>query len=1135
VTLLAVFIVTLGTPLFAAPGRQDAEELFEKRVRPLLAANCYECHGAHAKKIEGGLVLETAEGWLRGGDSGPVLVPGNPDESRLIRAVRYTDHDLEMPPSGKLADAEIALLESWVKAGAAGIATTNRPDTVRAHPSVETKMWTPGGGPAGVDAARGFWSFRPVEDRRPPEVRDRAWIHNDLDRFVLAKLEGKGLAPAPPADRRTWLRRVTWDLTGLPPTDPEIQQFLADATPQAFEKVVDRLLASPAYGERWARHWLDVARYADSNGLDENLALGNAYRYRDYVVRAFNADKPYDEFIMEQLAGDLLPPTDDKKQLFDRITATGFLVLGPKMLAEQDKEKLLMDTVDEQIDVTAKAFLGLTAGCARCHDHKFDPIPARDYYALAGVFRSTSTFDNTGFVSRWRQRELATASEIKARDEWKASRARAGEALETATRDARARLLRTWHADFAKYLIAGQEAARDVLVLEAEDFSRGTLGIDRETWGTPETVIVRTMMPGPQFVEYDITVPTGGRYELQVRMASGEKRPMKLFAGGVELGVVLGESTGSFYPDGQRWHPVSVVELKPGRNTIRLEGTVASVPHLDTLLFSPASEVSDSSPRPLAGDSNGQGLEHQLVRNFAVFLARTARASDPLFDIWNRMARIARDHFTTHAATTWRDLRAERDSAKVHFAPAMAALLDAEAPTSLAELAARYQTLFGTVDAEWRSVLDRAAKEKRKAPERLDSNDLEALRLIYYGPRGPFALPDRTLESLYSAEEQAGIAAARRAVDDLEKSKPAPFASALAVVEGSVADLPVHVRGSHLNKAKETVPRGFLTILDHALPQPPIPANASGRLELARWIADGRNPLTARVMVNRIWQGHFGEGLVRTPSNFGLRGDTPSHPELLDWLAARFVQNGWSIKALHRLIVLSATYRMSSDGAPSPSDPENRLLARMNRRRLDAESIRDLWLAVSGRLDRTEGGSLLEIKDGEYVTNDQSNDQARYSTPRRTLYLPIIRNSMFDLFSSFDYNDSSVPVDRRPVTTAAHQSLFLLNSPLAMECAESLADALRATPGSDDDRIVAAWTRIIGRPASSREREQASAFLAQVRGIERGPAPPVEAGGPPASSPAPSRPARGEGDIERVAWRSLCQALLASNDFLYID
>ncbi|MGL6094179.1 MAG: DUF1549 domain-containing protein, partial [Fimbriiglobus sp.] len=395
--ILLCLVALAPAPRLAAA---DPAEHFEKKVRPLLLDHCGKCHGLEPKKIKGGLTLTTRAGLLEGGEAGPAVVAGKPTESLLIQSVKY-DGDLKMPPKGKLRDDEIAALEKWVADGAVWPAAE--------EPQADKTRDT--AGPLFSAEQKAFWAFQPVRDPAPPAVKNPAWASNPVDAFVLAKLEEKGLAPAPPADPRVLIRRITFDLTGLPPTPEEVDAFLSDDSPNAFATVVDRLLASPHYGERWGRHWLDVARYADSNGLDENTAFANAWRYRDYVVAAFNADKPFDRFVREQIAGDLLPPSDDPAVQSERHTALGYLVLGAKLLAEPDKQKMMLDIADEQLDTLGKGLLGLTLGCARCHDHKFDPLPTRDYYSLLGVFTSTRTMQNLNTTAKAFERPLNNGPE----------------------------------------------------------------------------------------------------------------------------------------------------------------------------------------------------------------------------------------------------------------------------------------------------------------------------------------------------------------------------------------------------------------------------------------------------------------------------------------------------------------------------------------------------------------------------------------------------------------------------------------------------------------------------------------------------------------------------------------------------
>ena len=607
-----------------------------------------------------------------------------------------------------------------------------------------------------AEAEERFWAFQPPAESLPISLEDRRRAATPLDTFVIARLEEKQLQPAPPANRRTLLRRVTFSLTGLPPTPAEVATFLADDAADSFAQVVDRLLASPRYGERWGRHWLDVARYADSNGLDENYAYANAWRYRDYVIASWNADKTYDQFVTEQLAGDLLPAAVDDSMRHERLIATGFLALGPKFLAEKDPRKMEMDIIDEQVDTVGRVLMGLTLGCARCHDHKFDPISTEDYYGLAGIFKSTRTMEHFIKFARW----------------------------------------------------------------------------------------------------YENPLPS-------------------------------------------------------------------------------------------------------------------------------------------------------KDSA------------------------------------------------------------------------------DKSL-------------------------------TALGATEREVVDVPVHRGGSHRDLGV-TVPRRFPRVLAGDQQQPFGP-HRSGRLRLARWLFAADHPLTARVMVNRLWRWHFGAGLVRTTSNFGTLGDVPENQQLLDWLACRFMENGWSIKALHRRIVSSQTYQMSGryDAQAARIDPENRLRWRWSARRLEVEVIRDALLAVSGTIDLAMGGSLLQIENRKYVFHHSQPDNTRYDFSRRSVYLPVVRNNLYDVFSLFDYADASMINGDRPTTTIAPQALFLMNSDLVFEVTEQMAENVLAERVSGlEDRIQQLYLRVYGRPATDREAMRARAFLAQAEAD--------------LTASADVRPTGRLG-----AWQLLCQILIAADEFIYL-
>jgi mono/diheme cytochrome c family protein len=716
-------------------------QFFENRIRPIFVNNCYKCHSSQAEKLKANLSVESREGLLKGGETGPAIVPGDSARSLLIKAVRYTDPDLQMPPNGKpLSPQQVADLEAWVKMGA--------PEPPAAGAALAAD-W--------AKNRREHWSFQPVKPVAVPEVAGAAWVATPVDAFILAKLEARQMKPAPPADKRALLRRATFDLTGLPPTPEEERDFAGDPSPDAFAKVVDRLLASPQYGGRWGRFWLDTARYADTRGdIKQNQDVPQypfAWTYRDYVVRAFNEDKPYNRFLLEQIAGDKLPATKDRQEL----AALGFLALGPRFNDD------INDIINDRIDVVCKGTLGLTVTCARCHDHKFDPIPQQDYYALKGIFDSS---------------------------------------------------------------------------------------------------------------------------------AEPAEQPL------------LGE-----------------VKITPA------------------------------------------------YTNFAAKLSAT-----------NQILAAARLKLSS--------------------------LPRGGGPAS-------------TNTAEQRRVLQQQINQARRAIALLEAND----------PGSP-----------------------PRATVLLDLVKP--------------HDSPLFIRGEAGNKGA-LVPRHFLTVI--AGPNPPLFRVGSGRLQLAEAIINPKNPLTARVLVNRVWMHHFGEGIVTTPDDFGNQSDPPSHPELLDYLAARFIQDGWSIKKLHRLIMLSSVYQESSENNPryAEMDPQNRLLWRANIRRLEFEAVRDSILALGGQLDLTLGGPPVPLQLGE----------GGYSH-RRTLYGLVDRRNLAEIYSQFDFANPDITMGKRYETTVPQQALFMMNSPLVVELARKLVNLpeFLALAGPEA-RIRFLYDRIFQRPPTDLEIKLGEEFL----------------------------------------------------------
>jgi len=795
---------------------------FESKIRPVLVDSCYECHSAESGKSKGGLVVDTKLGLRRGGNSGEAVVPHDLDGSLLWTAINWSDPDSEMPPKTPLPRDVIEDFRTWIEMGA--------PDPREADYVVQSDV--------DLEEGRTDWAFQEPEKPSPPAVRNASWPRSEIDRFLLARLEAEGLEPVRDAKPLALLRRLHFDLVGLPPAPEELRPFLRawEADPErAVGAVVDRLLESERFGERWGRHWLDVARYAESSGKEVNVTFPHAWRYRDYVIDSFNADKPYDEFLLEQLAGDLLPIRDDGDWQ-ENLIATSFLALGTKGLNEQNARQFAFDQTDEQIDTTTQAFLGLTVACARCHDHKFDPIPTTDYYAMAGIFLSTETY-------------FGTVRALQNRN------------------------------------------ATDLLLLPVADASPDRL-------------------------------PSRQRAFMEQRLARAEEQ---------------------------------IVEA---RRQLRQERMSRS--------------MSDS-------DGNGANPIRQVLR----------------------------------LSNTISQLRA-----------------------------------------------------------RLNAYDEE-------GRAKTFAM----------------------GVQDREKP----------------IDAQVLLRGEWDKPAQE-VPRGFLQVLQEPGHSASLPDDASGRLELARWMASEDNPLTARVMVNRIWHHLFGRGIVASLNNFGAMGKAPTHPELLDFLAVRFMEEDWSVKALIREIVLTRAYQLSSDfqSANYSQDPDNELLWRSSPRRLDAESIRDAMLVASGELvlDRPEGSMVADIGDGA-VGRRLGPDAVNRTVPHRSVYLPIVRDLMPESLALFDGADPSIVTAEREVTNVPSQSLYLMNSPFVLRQSESMGRLLAKRFDTPREQVAHAFLRTYGRLATPEEIESCIAFFRAFR-------------------PAAQRSLGGE-TVDQLALTSFCQALLCSAEFRFLN
>ena len=891
--LVLIWLLLTAAPVLAQS--PSDLEFFEKQVRPLLVTSCSECHGD--KKQSNDLRLDSREAILNGGERGAAIVPGKPEGSLLIQAVRQTG-ELAMPPDAKLTEKQVAVLEHWVEIGAPWPATDVAPMDQRAV------------------AQRAHWAFQRVRLPEVPSVKDVAWVRNPIDAFVLRELESRGLKPSPQADRRTLIRRVSYDLTGLPPTPAEVEAFVSDPDPQAYAKLIDRLLAAPQYGEHWARHWLDVARYSDTKGYvygREERFFVHAPTYRDWVVQAFNGNLPYDDFLVLQLAADQAAPNDPAA-----LAAMGYLTLGRRFLG------VTHDIIDDRIDVVGRGMLGLTVGCARCHDHKYDPIPTDDYYSLYGVFHNSTE-------------RLAPIGEPAVRD----------------------KAYETFDAELKK-----RQHALAVAMAKARD----------ET-----SSIVRRK--------------TIGYLASQLQL---EKYPEESF---------------------------SQILSKDDINPI-------------------------------------------FVRRWQTYLLRMAKADDRIFLPWRRYASLAADEFGERSTDVVRELaEASGELVNSHVAHAFNS-----PPASMREVADRYGQMFADVERQWRELLARNAAAKA-----LPDANAEAVRQVLYGPQSPCAVPDEAIVGIEWYFDNANTEALWKLQGEIDRwliQSPQAPAHAVALVDREVMEEPrIFRRGNPLTKGHE-VPRRFLKVLagDDRLPF----VHGSGRLELARAIVSPKNPLTARVWVNRIWMHHFGAGVVRTPSDFGMRSEPPTHPQLLDWLASKLMADGWSTKALHRLIVLSAAYQQQSEGPNDEVrrqqalaiDPENRLLWRMNVRRASFEEWRDTLLAVSGELDRTIGGRATEL----FAAGSDNR--------RRTLYGLVDRQFLNAAMRTFDFANPDLHSPQRSETTVAQQALFAMNHPFVAKRARGLVARLGDIPTIDMmSRVRQLYRLAYQRVPTEFEEHAAFAFL----------------------------------------------------------
>lgn len=898
---LAKPVLALGEPTGESLDERAVQsEFFESQVRPLLLSQCADCHGAEDQS--GGLRIDSLSSLLEGGDTGPALVPGDIESSLLIRAIRQAG-ELRMPPDSRLNKAQVSVLESWIAMGAPWPV-----DGADANQLESEKL----------QRQNSHFAFQPVSDPPLPAVEEVSWCRNPVDRFVLAELEARGMRPSPRADRRTLIRRATYDLTGLPPTAREVDAFLNDNADDAYERLVERLLESPQYGVDRARRWLDLTRYSDTKGYVPGAEERNfiqAAAYRDWVVDAFNSDLPYDRFLLLQIAADQVAPDEPKA-----LAAMGFLTLGRRFLG------ITHEIIDDRIDVLTRGTMGLTVSCARCHDHKYDPIPTADYYSLFGVFQNCK--EQQVQIAESPSSDLshvATGAELKKR------LAKRDEVLATQIAAANERVRRKC----SDYLLAQLEL---------------------------------------------------------------HKYPEEGF------GQVLG----------------------------------------------------------------ADDIQPMFVRRWQAFLAETQRNGDAVMAAWHCFTQLPNDEFSNQAELLTRSLRA-MPSALLN--PKVAVAFQ-EPPSSMRDVAERYGKLLGEIDTQWQQACAQAKEKSTSTPRFLADADAEAIRQVLYGENSPCSVPEElvmNVEFYFDRGTREIIWNAQSELDRWIVHSPHSPKFAVALLDRTYLREPRVFRRGNPSTKGDQVPRRFLSLI--AGQDAPAFTKGSGRMELAHAIVEPKNPLTTRVWVNRIWREHFGNGLVITPSDFGVRADPPSHPELLDWLANQLVAQGWSTKALHRCIMLSNTYQQASGGCVDSVrvkkaltvDPANRFLWRMNTKRITFEQLRDTFLSVTQELDPRLGGKAVVL----FPADDRN--------VRRTLYGIVDRQYLPTIHSMFDFASPDLHVPQRTDTTVPQQALFSLNHPFLANRARAM---VALTNGKDDDaRLEHLYRQIYQREPTDEQRQHALAFL----------------------------------------------------------
>jgi len=1027
-------------------------EFFETKIRPVLVQHCYSCHSQEAKannKLKGGLLLDSRQGLLVGGDSGPALQPNHPNQSLIIAALRH--EEFEMPPSGKLAANVIDDFIVWVKRGAFD---PRNSDTTVNRPTIDFELGSQ------------FWSFKKPTASKPPRT-NKAWAQTDIDKFIKARLEQQNLEPVEQASPRILLRRATFDLTGLPPTPHEMRTFLEasenSTLAKAYADALDRLLSSSHYGERWGRHWLDVARYAEDQAHTFGVRRRvHAHEYRDWVIEAFNNDMPYDRFIKMQLAGDLLAdaPSSPRK----RLAGLGILGLGAIYYKNSDKAQAQADELDDRIDTVTRGLLGLTVSCARCHDHKFDPIPTQDYYSLAGIFNNTRMVDKPlaeqAIVDEYKAAENLVKQHERAANEFRTQRKR--EIAETQRQRIHSYMSAVWQYKQRK---SKDSAIKIQTVAKEHDLDKGWL--DRwEKFLSPTNKYIESITALQPWL--DLVQPTGETSSSQADVAAAATAFQDY------LNYCLDERDGKLPEQTAEAVFVSqrVDKTRPIVNIkVKLEGA--------RRLFLVVTDAEDGINSDWADWINPRLLNRKGEKS--------------LLDLnWVNA--------TTDHSTVRKNLNSAGQPLKVAdtiypkgLGTHALSVIEYDLPPGYEQFVAQGGldgSGEGSVEFRVYTTAPSDLKPKKESPERRARREL--LKRVF-SASGLFQINDKDLPNSLTDEHKHELTALEHQVTEAKNALPPALPMAHVIQDSGTKDLNVYIRGDP-SRLGEAAPRRFLRILSSS--DRAHYTEGSGRLALANDIASADNPLTARVIVNRVWQHHFGRGLVDTPSNFGTQGSPPTHPELLDTLSVKFMKAGWSLKWLHREIMLSRTYQLSSNHSPigETTDPENRLLWRMNRRRLEIESWRDALLAVSGNLDKSTGGVTVNLDD----TNNN----------RRTVYGAVSRHSLNGLLRLFDFPDANVTSAVRTETIVPQQQLFVLNSDFFVKQSKALASRVETENGGDlTTKIQRIYQLLFGRDPDQQELGIATNFISQ-------------------ENPKAAKLTR---------WEQYAQVLLGSNEFLYVD